>query len=545
MMKKSFSLLAVVVLSGNVLFAQSVEQGKKMFYYERYTSAKENFQKVVEGNPGNTEAVYWLGQTLFKLKDSVGAQKLYQDALAKSSSDPLLLVAAGHSDLKFGKTAEARQKFETAITASKGRSVDIYNAIGRANVDSKLGDADYAIDKLKAATLIKKFNDPETYVLMGDAYRKKTDGGHAITSYSQALAIDGSYAAAKYKEGKLYQTQGETSADLYVPAFESAISKDAGFKPAYYELFYHWYSRDLNKASEYFAKYEQNADRDANLEYTKLDLAYVKGEYAAAKQKALELTQSMGDKVSPRMYRMAAFASDTLGQPEDAKKYIETFFAEANEDAPALPTDYLLLAKTDLKLGDTAAVLEAIKRGDALDADKNDKIKFLNEASAFTAKNSLKAAKAYVQGMIYRAKETPSNRDLYDYGYAYYQAGMYDSSYAIFNTYIEKYPTESFGYLWSAYSANALDDDEMSKGLAYPAWNLFVTKMEELNQVNAVKDAYIRANFILAQYEVNVSKEYQKALDHFNKVLAVDSANENAVKFKEVVENIIKNQKGK
>lgn len=544
-MKKSFSLLAVVVLSGNVLFAQSVEQGKKMFYYERFTSAKENFSKVLASNPNDVDATYWLGQTLFKLKDSVEAQKLYQDALSKNASNPLLLVGAGHSDLKFGKTAEARQKFETAITSTKGRSIEIYNAIGRANVEARQGDVDYAISSLNAATLVKKFNDPETYVLLGDAYRKKASGGDAVSSYKKALDIDGSNAAAKFKEGKVYQTQGETSADLYVPAFESAISKDAGYTPAYYELFYHWYSKDLNKASEYLAKYEQNADKDDNLEYTKLDLAYVKGEYAAAKQRALELTQTLGDKVNPRMYRMAAFSSDTLGQPEDAKKYIETFIAKANEDAEVIPSDYLLLAKTELKLGDTAAVLEAIKKGETVSADVATKVKYLNDAVAFTNNNGLKSAKAFVQGMIYRHKENPTSRDLYDYGYAYYSINEYDSSLAIFNQYIEKYPDEIFGYLWSARSAQGLEDEEFSKGLAYPAYKLYAQKLEELNLTESNKSAYVSALFFLAQYEVNVAKDYESALTNFEKVLKVDAGNENATRFKEIVENIIKSQKGK
>lgn len=547
MMKKSFSLLAVVVLSGNVLFAQSVEQGKKMFTYERFKSAKENFTKVLESTPNNVEATYWLGQTLFRMKDSVEAQKLYQDALAKSPNEPLYLVGAGHSDLKFGKTAEARQKFETAITATKGKSIDVYNAIGRANVEAKQGDAEYAVSSLKAATLIKKFNDPETYILLGDAYRKLggSNGGAAVSSYKQALAIDPNNAVALYKEGKIYQTQGETSADLYVPAYEAAISKDPAFTPAYYELYYHWYSKDLGKASDYFAKYEANADKDNTLEYTKLDLSYIKGEYASAKQKALDLVQTLGDKVSPRMYRLVAFASDTLGQFEDAKKYIETYVASADEDNQVLPSDYLLLAKSELKLGDTAAALGALETANGLELDAAAKAKFLNDAIAFANKFDLKKGKAFVQGLVYRAKENPTSRDLYDYGYAYYAINEFDSSYAIFNEYIKKYPDEIYGYLWSARSAQGLEDEEFSKGLAYPAYQLYAQKLEELNLIESNKQAYVSALFFLAQYEVNVAKDYTAALKNFDKVLQVDAANENAARYKEIVQNIIKSQKGK
>jgi hypothetical protein len=45
MMKKVFSLIAVVVIGTNLLFAQTVDQGRKFLYYDRTKSAKETFDK--------------------------------------------------------------------------------------------------------------------------------------------------------------------------------------------------------------------------------------------------------------------------------------------------------------------------------------------------------------------------------------------------------------------------------------------------------------------------------------------------------------------
>jgi TolA-binding protein len=74
MMKRFFSLALTVVI-GNILFAQNVDQGRKLHYYERYKGARENFEKTLAANPNNIDAVYWLGQTLLDMpnKDSVGA----------------------------------------------------------------------------------------------------------------------------------------------------------------------------------------------------------------------------------------------------------------------------------------------------------------------------------------------------------------------------------------------------------------------------------------------------------------------------------------
>jgi Tfp pilus assembly protein PilF len=65
MSKRFISFVTMVVLGSNVLFAQSVEQGRKFFYYERYKSARENFEKVLAANPNNIDATYLSSNLVF------------------------------------------------------------------------------------------------------------------------------------------------------------------------------------------------------------------------------------------------------------------------------------------------------------------------------------------------------------------------------------------------------------------------------------------------------------------------------------------------
>src|ERR1700744_6471381 len=192
-------LLAGMVSLCNVAFAQTVEQGRKFLYYQRYKSAKDVFDKVLASNPNNIDGIYWQGQTLLATKDSVGAQDLYSKALQTNGNAPLLLAGMGNVELRLGKTTDARQHFETAISLSKGKDISVLNAVADANIDAHAGDAAYAIAKLNQATQIKNFKSAETYVLMGDAYRKLIDGGNAVTAYNKALTIDPKLAEAKYK----------------------------------------------------------------------------------------------------------------------------------------------------------------------------------------------------------------------------------------------------------------------------------------------------------------------------------------------------------
>ncbi|HUS02698.1 MAG TPA: tetratricopeptide repeat protein, partial [Chitinophagaceae bacterium] len=145
---KIISLLITLLFTGNI-FAQTIDEGKRFFYYERYNSAKDVFTRLVNANPNNVDAAYWLGQTYLGQEDSVSAKALYQKTLTSNPNSPLMLVAMGQIALMEGQTQEARNRFETAISLTKSKDYNIINAIARANVDARRGDAPYAIEKLR------------------------------------------------------------------------------------------------------------------------------------------------------------------------------------------------------------------------------------------------------------------------------------------------------------------------------------------------------------------------------------------------------------
>src|SRR5688572_30378821 len=152
MMKSFISLVAIVMLGSSAVTAQNVEQGKKFLYYQRYKSAKETLEKVVAANPNDLEATYWLGQTLIKMKDSVAAKNLYSKLLQQNGNAPMVLAGMGQVELMEGKTNDARQRFESAISITKAKDIDVLNAVARANTETRLGDPAYAIEKLNVAT---------------------------------------------------------------------------------------------------------------------------------------------------------------------------------------------------------------------------------------------------------------------------------------------------------------------------------------------------------------------------------------------------------
>ena len=535
MKKISLSLVALALTITS--FAQTLEQGRKFFYYERYKSAKETFEKVLASNPNNIDAIYWLGQTLIEQKDSAAAKALYQRAITSNSNPPLVIVGMGHIELMEGKTNEARQHFEAALSLTKSKDIQVINAIGRANALTRLGDGNYAIEKLTQATQIKGFNDPNTYLNMGSAYRKNVDGGGAVTAYNKAFAIDPKLAEAQYRIGKVYQTQNNK--EYYLPAFEKAIEIDPAYTPALYELFYYWYFRDVNKAETYLNQYVANFDQGPEIEYLKTDFRYAKGDFAGAKTRAQELINQYGEKVNPRMYRMLAYTSDTLGDPAGAKTAMNTFLSKA-EAGVVLPADYVQLANINSKLDSTSKLeaFENFKAAIAMDTVIENKVKIIQQAAALAKKMGNRKQEALWFGEAYRIDKNPNQNDLYNWGYANYQAGNYDSSINIFcNMYQSKYPNEIFGYLWCAKSWLGKDTTMALPGVA-AAHEQLAQKAMEIDSVKYKAQA-VNALFLLTTHSNDILKDPRKALTYIDRILQIDPANQYAPKIKEVLQRAI------
>jgi tetratricopeptide (TPR) repeat protein len=534
MRKLSISLLLAFTCIGSTVMAQTLEQGKQFLYYERFASAQSAFEKALNANPNNIDAVYWLGQTMIHrrdTRDTAGAKALYQKMLATNGNAPLLLVGIGHIELLYGEKTDSRQRFETAISLTKEKDINVLNAVAYANIDAKAGDPNYAIKKLELATQIKRFNDPETYVLMGDAYRRLLDGGNAVQSYQKALNLNAKLAEAEMKTGIIYLTQNNR--DYFLPDFESAVTMDPAYAPGYEQLFLYWYLRDVNKAAGYLDKYAANSDQGADLEYMKAGMLYVSGKVAESRTRAQQLIGQYGANVNPRMYKLVAFASDSLGDYTAAREAMANFLAKADSSI-ILSTDYEEYGKIYGKLSDSVTrnmAFQYYAKAISMDTIDADKMKYSNEALDLAKLNHNKQAAALISGAVYYSLKNPDNTDLFKYGTANYSAGNYKTADSIFcGVYITKYPTQIFGYLWCARSKQAQDDSTNSQGLAVDAYLKLAQFARTSPDSAKFKSQIVSAYFYLASYYHDIKKDKQKAIEYMQDVLEVDPTNVSAQK---------------
>lgn len=527
--------LATILFAGTTL-AQSIDDGKKFMYYERFKSAKEVFEKLISANPNDEEAIYYLGQAEIGLENLPAAKSLYQSRLAAAPNSPLVLAGMGHVELLEGKTQDARNRFETAISLSQGKSIPVLNAVGYANAnpESKNGDAAYAIEKLKLATQVKKFKDPEVYANLGDAYRKFADGGNAVLSYQAALAIDPNYSRALYRMGKVYQTQGVAQEPIYLKYFEDALAKDPKYGPVYENYYVYYYETNVSKSAEYLEKWLQNADDDPKACNYRASMKYAQGFFNEAVNKADECIAAQGTNPYINLFKIKAFAYNRLNDTVNAKNSFEEYFKRQNADK-IQGGDYSAYAALLLRFpGNETKVGDLVTKAVELDSIETNKVNYLKSlAAAYDAQKKYKEAGNWYNKVLY-VKKNYSNVDLYNAGYAYYRIGELDSAQKIWVKYADKYPEDAFGYFMLG-NTNAIIDSTSEKGLAVPYYKKVIEIAESDITKPQAKARALTAYRYFIGYEYNVNKDQTAALAYVEKALLLEPTDAQLLNFKDVI----------
>ena len=532
MKKTTITIFAAGLLLITGLHAQTIQEGITHLYAKRDKSAVELFQKLLAVNPNNIEATYWLGQAYFNMDDNTAARQLYEKALATNGSAPLILVGIGHADLLDNKANDARQHFESALTASrtnKGDNPGVQTAIGRAIVDSKTGDFKYAIQILLAATA-KDPKNTETLLQLGNAYRKADPGkggSDAYTSYMKALAVNPNFAAASVRLAKLFETQQNWP--LVLQYLNEAITKDSRFTDAYYELFwYYFYRRDFTEASNQLKKFIDSKlpETDIMDEYLNGQLCYVSKDYDCAITKGNKVMTELGAKTKPRVYKLLAYAYFDKGDYTNALKSINEYFVKGKPE-DLTPLDFKLKADVFAKTGGTSdEIYNTYIKGAALDSVLSSRIDFLKQgADALKAKGDSvsRSREGDIKILIINLKPKPTLNDYYDAGFAFYKANNLTRADSLFERVTVLYPDEKYG--WERrYQIGRIRDSTMEKGLAVP----FAIKYLEVLDKDTAKNKkeIISTASYLASYQANIVKDKAKALEYLRKMLVLDPTNE-------------------
>jgi len=541
--KSGLLALTVLFLSGTMK-AQTIDEAKKFMYYERFQSAKTVLQKLVAANPNDAEATLLLGVAImnqgeFSPQSMAEAREIYRKGLEANPNSPLLIVGMGNIELKEGKTQDARNRFETALSLTQNKDVEVINAIGMANsnFDNKYGDANYAIEKLKLAIGMKKFNNPATYVFLGDAYRKLMDGGNAQTAYQNALNLNPNYARALYRIGKIYQTQGPSQQEIYMKYFNDAIAKDPAYAPVYKNLSDLFYNTDVTKSAEYLDKYLANTDDDPKNCYYRASMKYAQGLF----KEAITMTEqclAATPNPYPKLYGIQAYSYNRLGDSVKAKAAFENYFQKGDTSQIGMG-DYSTYANVLLKFpGNDSLASMYVEKAVQLDTLEANKINYIKSiASYYEGKKKYKEAADWYSRIL-NVKKEPTKTDLYYAGFNYFRSGNYKQSIDVFNLYSQKYPDDAFSYYMIGKAYWAIDTT-MEQGLANPSFQ----KAIEVGQADKVKykPQLIGSYKYFVAYFANIKKDNDMAISYCDSVLAIEPTDAEALNNKTVIGSMNKN----
>lgn len=530
---RKISLLACAMLLVSVgVLAQTLEEAKRLIRYGRFIKAEETLQKMVAANPNDPEAIYWLGQLYLNdipMKFDK-AKALYTEGLTKTNQHPLVLVGVGHLEMLEHKNAEAKQRFEQAIAATKNKKnknfgdVAILEAIGRANAmgDSQTGDVEYGMEKLMQASQLDPKN-PHVFIDMGLINLKKGPeyGGAAKRSFEEAIDRAPNYGLPFWRIGRIFESQ--RNKDLFLEYYNKSIQADPQFALGYLALYQYYQDKDVNKAKEYLDLYIANNDRDRETDFFYADYLFRSGKNleSIAKGKEIEAGLKPGE-TYPKVYKLYALNYDRLGDSVKARDNMELYMSKSDpsvlkgDDYADMATFYLKFPGMEDKAD--AQVEKAVK----LDTSRENQIKYMQAiANAYARQN---ATVGYYK-WLKRIFEINPNNGANNYYYladAAFKARDFSGSEAIAASYIDKYPDQPQGYYLRKRAAIAVDADT-SSGSAIPAIDQYIGYL--MNDVATNKNRILDHLSYKIYYYVIKSREYDKAVAVANEILKIDPEN--------------------
>ena len=527
--------------------AQDINQAKRAIDAEQYESAKSLLKSIIKDKPTNGEAFFTLGNVYLTQKVQDSAKLYFQNGLSASDKGILNNIGLGQMDLDANNVAGAQAKFGTVTKEMRRKDFQEYIYIARAYLNAEKPDYKSAIEILNKAVAINS-SDAQLQLALGDAYYGDGKQNEAYVAYRNAFQADNTLLRAKMQLGVLLK--GAKSYDEALKAYNEVIAINPNYGPVYRELAETYYKIARNKPSQaaanyktamgYYDKYMSLTDYSIHSRMRRADFMILVEDYVALEVEANKMIEL--DKVNPRIYRYLGYSAYKNGNVDVAIKSLENFINSPGNKAIAL--DYLYLGLTKIKKGtsaDGSSIEPAAFQSGIVDIKKAIEmeplaVQDLSEVgkNMFSKKLYSQSAALFEFGANTKESTTYLDDNIY-YGLAHYYANVYkakdvkvdaialEKSIVAFGKVLEASPSYLEAYLYLARTNRLLEkDDAMVKN-----YEDYVAKTMELGAEEVAKDA-VKAK-IIESYN-NIAASYAntdkvKAIEYFNKTLALDAAN--------------------
>ncbi|WP_406749680.1 tetratricopeptide repeat protein [Aquirufa salirivi] len=539
-MKKMKSwILGLGLLVSNVAFGQTIQDGLHFLDRHQPSRAKQVFESLVASAPTG-ENYYFLGYYYLNLRDWNNAKAAFEKGKAADPKNYLNQVGLASILVGQNNVSAAKAEFDRIIKETKEKNPDVLHRIAEAyemfyilgkedsfNANNNdPGEAIRLIDLIQEKT--KKMPNPAQYIVKGDAFLIKNDGGNAVTAYEQALLQDPKNVKAKVKIGIVYlrgKNYKETQA-----RYKEAIDLDSNYAPAHRRYGeYLIVGNQYKNAARYFRKYLEKAEATPEVTLETAKLLFLSKDYEGA-MKFTDEADKKGVKDND-IFRMRGYANVEMGNFQQG---IENLDGMVKKGVKPYFMDDLYFGKGYQGLGKDSIALLYLERAAPLDTNNN--VYSIIHDVRYKQKRYADAAKAGLGSIEWKKKksQTVGSGDYFKVAMDFYLTSAYmdradtlgrpamamraDSMFAKAIEINDKWPP----FYINRARANNFIDYTGTKWLGAPYYEKFLAsveqqKAEKSTQYKEDKNQLFEALKFLGGYHLSVTKDETKVKELFTK----------------------------
>jgi tetratricopeptide (TPR) repeat protein len=454
--KVMMMLIAMVFSIGAV--AQSVQDGIKMYNYEKFQSAERILSPLAATDP---LANYYLGLCYIQDGDAAKASATF----AKYPED--IANISGNARVAFTnkEVAKGMQIAKDLAAKSRKKEWQAEKYAADAITYTQGGDYNQAIFWYKDVQT-KNPDDASTHIGLADALRKiPGGGGDAMTNYESVTEKDAKNSLAFSRIGDLwYEAKNYQSAlDNYGKAKDADATNPLPYKAL---------ARAFGSSGKYkqgldnIQKYYDLSDKTPADKINYMEAEFLAQSYCDAVKMSKDMINDITDmEKKTELYGILGFSEAQCGDSLDAIKNIRIWLSRRDK-SKILPSDYVNVGKLFLKMGQLDSAVAYYNKGIAGDTGQNKTDIYRQIAEAFKSKKDYCNSAAWYDNLVKANPETQP-ADYAWRGIMFYYCHDYDKAMKAYNDFAAKYPTQPSIPYWQGRIAEAIDSDATS-GAAVP-----------------------------------------------------------------------------